>query len=295
MNNAAINFSESSLQALNIILAIILYGIALQIKREEIDALLSNKKSALIGLVAQVLALPIVTYLLVVIVKPSASIALGMTIVAACPGGNVSNLIAFIARANVTLSVSLTAISTLLSVISTPFNIAFYGSRYEPVKALLQTINISVQDMLQTFFLLLVLPILLGFFTQAKFPKAAKVIGSFIRKISMMMLWFFILFAFASNANAFIANAASVFGLVFLHNSLAFGTGFLLAKFARLPDSDVKTITIEAGIQNAGLGLIIIFNFFGGISGAALVAAMWGVWHLVSGFVVAQFFRKITC
>jgi BASS family bile acid:Na+ symporter len=295
VNTVAINFSEKSLLALNAILAIILYGIALQIKREEIFSLLKNKKSALVGFLAQVFALPFVTFLMLIVLKPSAPIALGMIIVAACPGGNISNLIAFIARANVGLSVSLTAFSTLFSVVSTPFNIAFYGSRYEPVKALLQTINMSVQDMLQTFLLLLVLPIVLGFFTQSKYPKAAAVIGKFIRKISMLLLWIFIALAFASNAKAFIANAAAVFGLVFLHNSLAFGTGFLLAKLAKLPDSDVKTITIETGIQNAGLGLIIVFNFFGGNAGAAMVAAMWGVWHLISGFVLAKVFSRTTC
>lgn len=288
-----IKFSPAGMLLLNIILAVILYGIAVQIKREEILSVRKNWKSTLVGMFSQIVALPFITWLLILAIKPNPHIAMGMIIVAACPGGNISNFITFIAKGNVVLSVSLTGISVLLSVLITPFNISFYGNLYPPVAALLNTIEMGVGDMLQTFFLLLILPVFLGLFTQYKFPNFAQKVANVIKKISMLLLIAFIVGAFASNAKVFIDNVSLVFSLVLLQNTLAFFTGFSLSKLFRLSWKDVKTITIETGIHNAGLGLILIFNFFDGNGGAALVAALWGVWHLLSGFVIAKIFSRI--
>ncbi len=277
---------------LNAVLAFILYGIALSIKRDDITALRTQWKSAITGVVAQFVLLPFVTFLLIMLLKPSAGIALGMVLVAACPGGNVSNLITFLAKGNVTLSISLTALSTILAVFFTPFNIAFYGALYAPSSEILREVSLSIMEVLQVILILMILPLALGGLTRHFFKSFAERATVVVQKISMLFLWLFIAFAFAGNASTFIQNIHLVFGIVLLHNALGFFTGFIAGRLMRLSVPDTKTITIETGIQNAGLGLILVFNFFDGNGLMALVAATWGVWHLISGWLLAWAMKK---
>lgn len=287
-----IKFSKEGMLLLNVILAFILYGIALSVKEQDFIELRHRWKSTLVGVLSQFVLLPFITYLLVVVLQPDAYIALGLILVAACPGGNVSNLITFLANGNVTLSISLTALSTLLAVFFTPFNMAFYAGQYEPSASVLKQVSLSLPEMLQTIVVLMFIPLMLGGLTRYFFERFAEKAAFFLQRASMVFLWLFIVFAFAGNAKTFADNIHLVFTTVLLHNALAFLGGFLFAYLARLPIADIKTITIETGIQNAGLGLILVFGFFDGNGMMALVAAAWGVWHLISGWLLAMVFKR---
>ena len=287
-----LNFSTASLMVLNIILGIVMFGVALDMKFSDFRRLLELPKSAMIGLTAQFLLLPAATFLLVSIVQPYPSIALGMLLVASCPGGNISNFFAYLARGNAALSVSLSAISTAFAIVMTPLNFAFWGSQYQPAQQLLQSVAIHPLDMLTTIFLLLGLPMALGLLISHRYPAVANRFKKPMKYFSMAFFLVFVLGALAANFDYFLQYVGIVALVVFLHNALALSIGYLGARAAKLPEADRRAVAIEVGIQNSGLGLILIFDFFSGLGGMAIVTAWWGIWHIISGMSLALFWSK---
>lgn len=289
-----INFSPQGLNILNAILSLVMFGIALELKKEDFVALWKNKKSAIAALVSHFILLPLITFLLVLILKPSASIALGMILVGACPGGNISNYFTYLAKGNTALAVSITSISHLLAVVFTPFNFSFYGNKYAPAANLLKTIHLNAGEVFQTVVLIVVLPLVLGMLLKHYQNSFAEKIVPYMKKFSLTAFAIFLIAAFAANTKIFADTAVVILPLVIAHNSLALGSGYAFARLLHLPLPDIKTITFETGIQNSGLGLILIFSFFNGLGGMALIAACWGIWHLVSGFALAKFMSHLS-
>ena len=291
LENISIQFSEDSLIFLNICLGIIMFGIALGIETSDFKRLLGFPKSALAGVLSQFFFLPFLTFLLVLAIQPHPAIALGMILVAACPGGNISNFISSISGANVSLSVGLTGIATLLTPILTPVNFDLWAKLTPGTEALLKTFEISFVDILQTVLLLLVIPLILGMLCRANLPNITKVIEKPIRVISLIILLAFIGVALMKNFEAFKSYLGMVFVIVLIHNALAFLSGYLMGVVLKIPVIDRRSISIETGIQNSGLGLIIILTFFDGNGGMALVAAWWGIWHIIAGLTLSQIFK----
>ncbi len=145
LEQAQINFDSDSIWVLNIALAFVMFGIALSIDWRDFKPVILNPKSLIVGVASQFLIFPLISFLLVLILKPVPSIALGMILVAACPGGNISNFITHFSRGNDALSVSLTAIATLLAVVMTPLNLAFWGNMYEPTSAILRSVSVPLR------------------------------------------------------------------------------------------------------------------------------------------------------
>lgn len=287
-----LNFSSDSLFLLNLCLAIIMFGIALEIKVEDFKILLKNPRPALLGLLSQFILLPFLTYLLILVLEPHPSIALGMILVAACPGGNISNFMSHLGRANAALSVGLTSVATFLSLIMTPLNFKIYGGLYQPSAQLLTNIQLDFWDVSEVVLLIILIPLLLGIAVQSKFPRLAKALAPYFRIGSILIFIAFVFIAFSKNFNLFLDYIHLVIGLVFVHNLLAFGTGYSVAKLGRLNQRDRRALTIETGIQNSGLGLVLIFAFFEGLGGMALVAAWWGIWHIITGLSLATYWAR---
>ena len=284
-----INFDAQTIWVLNFVLAFVMFGIALEISVADFKRLLKNPKPILVGVFSQFLALPAITFLLILVVEPTPSIALGMMMVAACPGGNMSNFISHLAKGNTALSVSLTAIATLLAIVMTPFNLQFWGALYEPTAEILKDVAISPWEMIKLVALLLGVPLLLGMWVNHLKPELAKRLAKILKIGSIAFFIVLIFIALFNNREIFMNYISYVFWIVLLHNILAFTTGFSLGKLFKLAKDDVKSITIETGIQNSGLGLLLIFTFFDGLGGMALLTAFWAVWHLVSGLILASF------
>ena len=284
-----INFDAQTIWVLNFVLAFVMFGIALEISITDFKRLLKNPKPILVGVFSQFLALPAITFLLILVVEPTPSIALGMMMVAACPGGNMSNFISHLAKGNTALSVSLTAIATLLAIVMTPFNLQFWGALYEPTAEILKDVAISPWEMIKLVALLLGVPLLLGMWVNHLKPELAKRLAKILKIGSIAFFIVLIFIALFNNREIFMNYISYVFWIVLLHNILAFTTGFSLGKLFKLAKDDVKSITIETGIQNSGLGLLLIFTFFDGLGGMALLTAFWAVWHLVSGLILASF------
>ncbi len=287
-----INFNPSQLTLLNICLAFLMFGVALDIKISDFRYILRNPKTALIGLSAQLLLLPILTIILARAFNPPASIALGMILIAVCPGGNVSNFAVHLAKANAALSVMLTSISTLAAVILTPIAFTFWSKFIPDSVELRASIYVDPIDMVITIIQLIFIPLIFGMFINYKFENLANKIKKSVRMVSILIFFGFVLFALIGNYQNIIDHVGKVFWIVLVHNTAGFALGFWWAKLFGVQQRDARAISIETGIQNSGLGLILIFNFFHGIGGMAMITAWWGIWHLISGFCLAMWWSR---
>jgi len=292
IDEVRLNFSEDNLFILNILLGFIMFGVALGIKKTHFTDLVKDPKSPIIGVISQFILLPFITFLLVMILRPAPSLALGMMLVAACPGGNISNFISSFSGSNAALSVGLTAIATLGAVIMTPLNFSFYGSLYPDAASILQDIQIDFLKMLKTVFILLIVPLILGMLFAQRFPKTTAKMQPPISVLSFSIFTFFVLIAFFKNYDLFLNWIHAVVFLVLIHNALGLMLGYFLPKVFKRPEKDCRAISIETGIQNSGLALVLIFNFFDGLGGMTIVAAWWGIWHMISGLTLAIFWKK---
>ncbi|MCK5169160.1 MAG: bile acid:sodium symporter family protein, partial [Bacteroidales bacterium] len=250
------------------------------------------------GIAAQFFLLPFLTLSLVLILDPTPGIALGMILVAACPGGNISNFMTSLAKGNTELSVSLTAVADVSALIMTPFNFAFWGEIYATIyskgSGLLIPIEIDPIEMFKTMFILLGIPLTIGMLFSYKFPKITSKIVKPIKIASIVIFASYIVGALALNWEYFYKYVHLVFLIVLIHNALALSTGFSIAKLFKLSKNNIRTITIETGIQNSGLALVLIFNpnLFNGNGSMAFIAALWGIWHIISGLGIATFWSR---
>ncbi len=268
------------------------FSIALDLRLSDFGRLIKSPKPMLTGIAAQFLLLPALTFLLVLALEPRPSIALGLILVAACPGGNISNFITHRAGGNAALSVSMTGVATLGAILLTPLNIGFWGSLYPPTREILRATVIDPVSVAITVGLMLVLPLCLGVLINSRLPDLAARIRKPLQWLSMAIFVAFIVLALAANWGFFLNYVAAVALLVFLHNGLALGAGYGAARLAGLSEYDRRAVTIETGIQNSGLGLILIFGFFHGLGGMAVVAAFWGIWHAISGIALAAIWSR---
>jgi BASS family bile acid:Na+ symporter len=300
LDSIRLNFSQGGLFVLNLTIGFIMFGVALGIKWSHFRDIFSRPKAAIVGLVSQFILLPAMTFLLVwafgSYITPS--VAFGLLLVASCPGGNISNFISSVAKANVALSISLTALGTVLAVIMTPFNFAFWGKLYSATSPLLRPIEIDILDMFRTVVILLGIPVALGMFVSQKFPGLTARIQKPIRRLSILIFVAFVIMAFRNNYTYFIQYIGWIFLIVLVHNSTALTSGFWFARAFGLSRLDRRTISIETGIQNSGLGLVLLFNpkIFPPelqMGGMAFIAAWWGIWHILSGLGLASFWSAI--
>lgn len=288
-----IQFSPQSLFILNVCIAVIMFGVALSVKREHFITLRHQKKSILTGLLSQFMLLPFLTYILILILKPSTGLALGMLLVAACPGGNVSNFFTMLSRGNTALSISLTAFSSLSAFVLTPANFFLYAGLLPDAKDFVQKLDIGFLDLFINMLGILILPLIAGMMLNHYYPKWTERIAKPMRILSILLLMGFIVVAIINNGEAFQNFFHLVFWLVFIHNAVVLISAYAFSNALRNNSKTNRTVAVETGIQNSGLGLVLIFTFFRGDGEMALITAWWGVWHLVAGFIFAGLIRKL--
>ena len=292
LDQVKINFESGDLWALNITLAIIMFGVALDIRMSDFRRLIKQPKILFVGILSQFFLMPALTFLIVFVTKPMPSIALGLIMVGACPGGNISNFLSKLAKGNSALSVSLTAFATLVAVIMTPFNFHFWGNLYAPTRTILQEVSLDPYSLYKLIALILGIPLVVGMVVRHYKPNVADKVSKMLKPISILVFLAFIVIAFSGNLNIFMKHIHHVLFLVIGHNLIAYALGYFTAAGFGLEQNDRRTISIETGIQNSGLGLLLIFEFFHGLGGMMLLAAFWGIWDILSGLILAYYWGR---
>ncbi len=310
MDGLNVNLTQGSMTLVNIILAFVMFGVALGIKLDTFKDIVRNPKSVLTGLFLQWVALPAVTCLLVIILNPfiTPMVAIGMILVASCPGGNISNFISALSKGNAELSVFMTAITTLFATLITPFNFWLWGTlycRFAEAKHNIPDLEIPFMDMLSQIVLILGVPIVLGVIVSRYWPKVAQRMAKPAQILSILLFIGMVvvsvsqvLSGFPSRNEVYICLLVALV-IVILHNASALSTGYFGATAMKLPRIDRRSITIEVGIQNSGLGLALLLNekifdptIWHNNGGMIVIVALWGVWHIISGLSIATIFRR---
>lgn len=291
LDNLRITLDPIGQAGVALALMLVMFSVALGLRVDDFRFLLDKPILFLGGVLAQVLVLPLVTWALIVLLSPPASVALGMIVVACCPGGAVSNLMTYLSRGNVAASVALTATSSLLAAILTPASILFWSHSYEPTSTLLKALDVSPFLFLAQTTLLLALPLLLGMIVAAKAPDVAARIKRRATLLGTSVLIGVVIYGIAYFSDILIPVLSVIGTIVLLHNAVAFATGAAAGLVLTGMRATRRALTFEIGIQNSGLALVILLSQFQGLGGAAAVAALWGVWHLIAGGLMVGLFR----
>lgn len=282
-----LNFDPSALSFINWMLAIVMFGVALDLKLSDFRAVVKSPKAPAIGLLSQFLIMPAVASLIVFIMEPPPTVALGIMLVSACPGGNVSNFFTSLGKGNAAVSVSMSAVSTVAAIVMTPLNFTFWASVNPRTADLLKDISLSPLDIVSTVFTILILPTVLGMTFAATASTLAARLVTPIKWFSILVMVVFIVGASLKNQEFFTEYVRIAFWVVACVNIVGLGLGYGLSRLAKLPEADARAVSFETGIQNSGFGLVLVFQFFSAYGGMAITTAWWGIWHLLSGMTLA--------
>jgi len=292
LDQVRLNFNPAGIAIINGAIGLMMLGVALELKIDDFKRIISSPKAPVIGLIAQFILLPAFTFLLVSIIGPFPSIALGMMLVAACPGGNLSNIITYLSKGNCAVSISMTAVSTIFAVFMTPLNISFWGSMNSGTASILKQVSLNPIDVFITVFIILGIPLTIGMTIGHFMPDLARKVRRPFKIFSLIFFIIIVCGALGANWQNFIKYIGLVVFAVFLHNALALNIGYWSGKIARLDERDCRAVSIEVGIQNSALGLVLVFNFFDGLGGMAILVAWWGIWHIIAGLITAFIFTR---
>ena len=274
-------------------LLLIMLGVSLGLRTDDFAFLLRRRRLLAGGMAAQVVGLPLLTLLLVNLLSPPPSIALGMFVVACCPGGASSNLLTYLARGNVAYSVSLTAASSALAAALTPASILFWSTTYAPTVDLLRSLDFSPAAFLLQTALLLGVPLLVGMVLAARVPDLARWLKPKATlaggcTLAAVVAWGIVQFL------PLLAPALPLLTAIgIVHNGLAFALGQLAGRLLTADRPTRRALTFEIGIQNSGLALVILLGQLDGLGGAAAIVVFWGIWHLLAGGFIVLTMRAI--
>ncbi|MEM9489502.1 MAG: bile acid:sodium symporter family protein [Myxococcota bacterium] len=292
LDQVTLELDPNAQLVLAVLLALIMFSVALGLTTDDFRRVLRRPGLVLYGLAMQLIGLPAVTFALAWFIAPSPSIALGMIVVAACPGGSVSNFFTLNARGDTALSVSLTAVSSVASAITTPLNVVFWASLNPDTLRVLAEVGLDRTAFIVQTTLILAVPLAIGMIVAARLPGLTAVIRRPCRLLAFAALSVFIVGAVAANWSHLIGFGLIVVPVVIAHNTIALSLGYGAARIFALPESIRRAFTFEIGIQNAGLGLVILLDHFKGLGGAAMITALWGVWHFISGLALVSLWSR---
>lgn len=292
LDQVSLSFSPSATLVLQCILAIVVFGVSLELSFSDFARLLRQPRPVIAGLLSQLVALPLFTFALVLVLDPLPSLALGMMMTAACPGGNMSNVLTHWSHGRTSVSMTLTTVSSLVSPITTPLTFRLLGDLHPATQSAMQQIAVPWSELVMTIVVALLLPLLTGMWLAQSQPLLAARIRRPLKRFGVGVFFVFIALAVGANFGMFRAALLTIFGLVLVHNLVALATGYGCATLFRVAEAERRAITFESGIHNLALGLTLVFTYFQHLGGMALLVAWWGVWHLVTGGLLARWWAR---
>lgn len=257
-------------------LGVVMFSMGMTLKPADFKRVLDEPMLIAVGVCLQYILMPFIAWSLSLLLGLPVLLATGMILVGACPGGTASNVICFLARGNVALSISLTAISTLLAAVLTPLIMLFYAD---------QSIDVPVLNMMKNLLLIVVLPVLCGVLINSLYQQQIQRVKLFLPLLSVSFIIFIIGVIVAKNQAQIAELGVLLFVAVALHNLLGLITGYSIPKLMGYDETTCKTISIEVGMQNSGLAVVLANQYFTALT--ALPGALFSIWHNISGSVMA--------
>ena len=276
---------------LSVVLATMVFAVALELRLVDFQRVAQTPRAVVAGLIPQFVLLPGATWVATLLLDLPPNIEAAMILVAVCPGGALSNVITHLARGNTALSVSVSAVASVLALALTPLNFTWMVSSNPATAGWLRELSIDASDIWISLFALLALPMALGLWVTRRFPAVAARIQKPLARFSVLMLLAFIAFGLFRERHLLTAAIAPQLLIVVLHNGTGLALGWLCATAFRTTERDRRAITIEGGMQNAGLALGIIAVQFNADLGMVMIASLWGIWHIVSGLSLVCLWR----
>ncbi|MFC4869115.1 MULTISPECIES: bile acid:sodium symporter family protein [Streptomonospora] len=263
------------------LLGIIMFGMGLTLRLADFKVVLTRPRAVVLGLVAQFTVMPVVGWALAELLQLPPLLLVGMVLVGAAPGGTASNVIVYLARGDVALSVAMTSVSTLLAPFVTPLLVLWLAGSTLPVDA---------GDLLVSILQVVLVPVVLGIVVRALFARAVGRVLPVLPLVSVAGIMIVVFAVVGANAQALLSTGALVVLAVILHNLIGLALGYGAGKAVRLPESSRRAASIEVGMQNSGLSAALATAHFEPL--AALPAALFSVWHNISGAMLASFWAR---
>jgi bile acid:Na+ symporter, BASS family len=277
--------------ALTLVLATMVFSIALELKLADFKRVAQEPKAVIAGLIPQFILLPVGTWAATLVLDLPPNVEAAMILVAACPGGSLSNVITHFGRGNTALSVSVSAVAALIALVATPFNFAWMVSSNPVTATWMRSLEIDPSGIWVSLLVMLAIPMSLGMLLAYLKPQIAAKLTKPLANFSLVMLFAFILFGLLKERSSLTLALLPTLLLVIVHNASGLLFGYLTSRAMGVSVRDRRAIMIEGGMQNSGLALGIIALQFGNDFGMVTVAGLWGIWHIVSGLSCAYFWR----
>ena len=287
-----VNLGTTGVIVLNLISACVMFGVALPLKVEDFTRIIKKPKAPVVGMVAQFMLLPGLSTLAAYLLNVPGEYAAGMILIACCPGGSISNLVTYLARGNVAVSVSMSAASSVMAIFMTPLNFAFYGSLLPQTRDMIQSIALDASNILFLIITILAIPMMAGMYIGNRFPQFVANAEKPFRILTFTVLLVVVLGILSQNLEALKLFGFMLATILVGQNAMAMLVGYLSARMTGLPVADRRAITFEVGIQNSVLGVAIIVTFYPDMFGMLQIVGMWGMWHLISGLTLAHIWSR---
>lgn len=265
------------------VLGIIMFGMGTTLTLDDFRRILVRPHDVGIGIAAQYIIMPFIGFALAELFGLDPMLAAGVVLVGSCPGGTASNVIAYLAKGDVALSVTMTSVSTLISPIMIPFLMYVYAGQW---------INVAVYSLFISTVKIIILPVILGVATRILLRDKIAYVLPVLPSVSAVSIIFIVAVIVGANAASIAAVGLSIAVIVILHNSLGLSIGYLVARLSGMDTAKSRTVSIEVGMQNSGLAVALANLHFGAL--AALPGAVFSVWHNISGSTIAWWWRKHT-
>ena len=268
---------------INPLLGAIMFGMGLTLKAADFRVVFSRPRDVLVGCLAQFTVMPLLAFALTRIFKLEPALAIGVILVGCCPGGTASNVITYLSKGDLALSVGMTATSTLLAPILTPLLVWLLAG---------ETVDVDVVGMLLSILWVVILPIALGLVVKRFWPRTTERASAYLPALSTLAICVIVLIVIAANAHKLLDGGLVILLVVVLHNVSGLGAGYLIGTLLHLAPAKRRAISIEVGMQNSGLASSLATLHFAAYPLATIPGALFSVWHNVSGAIVAWWFGR---
>ena len=269
---------------INYLLGVVMFGMGLTLNLQDFKIVFSRPKDVIIGCLAQFTIMPLLAWILARLFSLDEALALGVVLVGCCPGGTASNVITYLAKGDLALSVGMTGVSTLFAPFLTPLlTWALAG----------KSVNVDVVGMLLSILWVVILPIVVGLIVKGLWPNFTKKATDYLPAFSSIAIAMIVAIIISANANKLLAGGSIIVLVVILHNLCGLSLGYLIGRLLGLSEAKKRAISIEVGMQNAGLGTNLAMTFFVATNPMAVVpCAISCAWHSISGTILANIFAR---